>query len=1052
MSDFTLQIYNMNKKIKTALEVLLLIMALIFLGFVGLVWWLTASSRSLPLLSFYIEKSVRQFDGNLHVSVDSSVVHWSGLDMPLAVTVSNVKIADPAGKIEITIPQMRLGIAPLQVIFGSLQFNQIGVENAVVILSAAGNAGNTAPEVKNVENEAGIREKILSGLTALPFKKIKISSAEIIDHDSLRRLAVINSATFGFLNNQGGAQLAAQIDARVGSRALNVTANGHFGEISKVEGGFHGVNLSELARVFPKHYGFDKIDLPLGGTFAIIFGDKLQLQSADVAVNSERSGGVSYGNIIPGPVRVAAFNSKFRVSDDFSRFIVKRFYLNTEDGAKITSDNLRIYYPEMEKAEIAGKADFENINIPGLLALWPDTKGSEDAKSWVRDSLSVGKAAKGYAEINIKPGDLIPDALPEADIHAEITIENMGVNYSPGLKHLRAVNGLLKFGGNTMNLEVKNARLENSSVRHATAVIPDLAADDGVIHIEGELEGRAEDLNEFIALQAPDEKEKSHVVKITAGHADTQFTLDFPLLKDLKEKDVKVSAHAKMEDIAIPGVYDGTDLSAGNLEVSYSPGGFVADGAVALNGAKAAAKYSEKYEGDKTLSALELVGRFPKSEISRIIGDDLQFLTGDVPLGLNVVSDSDQNIRVKADLTDNEILLPRYGYKKPKGKDLKLEFVLDGNKKAAKGKINLTGDLRGEGDLAFGADYQLTSANVKNLSFGKTDMSLKYALVSENKYRVEIAGKVVDLAPIIADYDEGPEEKSKASYDISVSLKKILMNDGENLSGFNGGISCLPEYCASGRFSAHQDSGGEFLYELKHAGGQDGKLTIHADNAGALIKGLGISPHIVGGKLDINSDISRNQNNSINEGSLVMTDYSLVKGPILAKIVSLASFTGILDILNGAGIKFKKMTLNFSKENDLLKIKESKTYGDSLGLTAQGFVDLKKSEINITGTVVPAYAANSLLSTVPVIGDMLAGGEGQGIIAANYTVSGDYKNPEVTTNPLSLLTPGLLRGLFDMFDEKKEMPKVEDKNAVPAAAPETATPAGALPGKEKPTP
>lgn len=1043
MLHFTLHFYNMNKKIKTALEVLLFIIALIFLGFVGLFWWLTASPHSLPLLSPYIESSVQNFDANLRVSGADSVVHWSGFDMPLAVTVSNVKIIDPAEKIEITIPQIRLGIAPLPLIFGNLQFSQIAMENAVVILSATENTEGVVSETKTTEKKITIGEKALSGLTALPFKKITISSAEIIDRDSMRQLAIVDSATFGFLNNEGRRQLAAQINAKVNGKALNIIAKGYFGEISRVEGEFHGINPSELEQISSKHYGFDKIDLPLGGTFTIIFGDKLKLQSVDLSMQSERAGEVSYGNIIPGPVQVAALYATFKISDDFSRFTVKRLDFSGENGVKITSDNLRVYYPDMGKAEIAGRVDFENIDIPALLALWPDTKDLEDAKSWVRDSLSVGKAVKGFAEINIKPGDLIPNALPEDDVHAEITIENMEVNYSPRLKHLQAVNGLLRFGGNTMNIEVKSGRLENSDIHHATAVIPDLAVDNGTIHIEGESDGKAEDLNEFIALQAADDKEKSHVIKITAGHADTTFTLDVPLLKDLKAEQVKVSAKSKMGDIAIPAVYDGTDLTAGNLEVFYSPEELTADGDVMLNSVKATAKYSEKYKGDKTSTTLELVGRFPASEIARITGDDLQFLTGDVPLGLNLVSGDSQNIQVKADLTDNTISLPRYGYEKAKGKGLKLEFVLDGDKKAAKGKINLTGDLLGEGDLVFGKDYQLTAANVKDLAFGKTDMSLEYALVSGNKYRVEVAGKVLDLAPIIADYGNEPEEKSESSYDISVSLKKILLDDGESLSGLNGSISCLPEYCATGRFTAHQDSGGEFLYELKRAGGQDGKMTIHADNAGAVIKGLGVSPHIVGGKLDINSDISRNHNNSINEGTLVMTNYSVVKGPVLAKIVNLASFTGILDVLNGAGIKFKKMTLNFSKENDVMKIKESKAYGDSLGITAQGFADLKKSEINITGTVVPAYAVNSLLSTVPVIGDVLAGGEGQGIIAANYKVSGSYRNPDVSTNPLSLLTPGFLRGLFDIFDDKKEAPKVEDKNVAPAAenaAPEAPSP------------
>jgi hypothetical protein len=72
--------------------------------------------------------------------------------------------------------------------------------------------------------------------------------------------------------------------------------------------------------------------------------------------------------------------------------------------------------------------------------------------------------------------------------------------------------------------------------------------------------------------------------------------------------------------------------------------------------------------------------------------------------------------------------------------------------------------------------------------------------------------------------------------------------------------------------------------------------------------------------------------------------------------------------------------------------------------------------LNLEGTVVPAYALNTAVSKVPLVGAMLTGGEGQGVFAANYSVKGTDNNPDVSVNPLSMLTPGFLRGLFDALD------------------------------------
>ena len=87
-------------------------------------------------------------------------------------------------------------------------------------------------------------------------------------------------------------------------------------------------------------------------------------------------------------------------------------------------------------------------------------------------------------------------------------------------------------------------------------------------------------------------------------------------------------------------------------------------------------------------------------------------------------------------------------------------------------------------------------------------------------------------------------------------------------------------------------------------------------------------------------------------------------------------------------------------------------YGGALGVTAKGVLELDPHRLDIQGTIVPAYTLNSIIGNIPVFGSLLLGGEGQGLFAANYRATGSAADPQVSVNPLSALTPGFLRRLF----------------------------------------
>ena len=103
-------------------------------------------------------------------------------------------------------------------------------------------------------------------------------------------------------------------------------------------------------------------------------------------------------------------------------------------------------------------------------------------------------------------------------------------------------------------------------------------------------------------------------------------------------------------------------------------------------------------------------------------------------------------------------------------------------------------------------------------------------------------------------------------------------------------------------------------------------------------------------------------------------------------------------------------------------INKARANGLSLGLTINGEINLNNDTIDLSGTIIPAYVLNSIVGHIPVIGDILTGGDGEGVFAPTYRVQGPLKDTKITVNPLTALAPGILRDLFKLFEPLQPSP------------------------------
>jgi hypothetical protein len=186
-----------------------------------------------------------------------------------------------------------------------------------------------------------------------------------------------------------------------------------------------------------------------------------------------------------------------------------------------------------------------------------------------------------------------------------------------------------------------------------------------------------------------------------------------------------------------------------------------------------------------------------------------------------------------------------------------------------------------------------------------------------------------------------------------------------------------------------------------------------ADDAGDVMRLFDLFDDARGGTIDMRARIDDTQPERPVQGAIRVDDITLTNAPILAQLLSLASLTSIANAIGGEGLEFKSALIPFTKTGDMVTIEDARAFGPGIGITVGGGIDLADDQLNLEGTLVPAYLVNSILGEIPLLGDILTGGdEGGGVFAVSYTVEGPREAPDVNVYPLSVLAPGYLRSLF----------------------------------------
>ena len=200
--------------------------------------------------------------------------------------------------------------------------------------------------------------------------------------------------------------------------------------------------------------------------------------------------------------------------------------------------------------------------------------------------------------------------------------------------------------------------------------------------------------------------------------------------------------------------------------------------------------------------------------------------------------------------------------------------------------------------------------------------------------------------------------------------------------------------------------------------GESGARLINAEahNAGDAFRLVGFYPSVEGGEASFQVNLDAGGPGA-KSGTLWARDFVVLGDSVVNDVLTDPNSRAVLgerkQQVTRQRIVFNQLRAPFSVGGGKFKLKDAYMNGPMLGATLRGTVDFKAQTVELGGTYVPLYGLNSALGAIPILGRVLVGRQGEGVVGITFAIKGKLDDPSVLVNPMSVMTPGIFRQIFE---------------------------------------
>lgn len=984
-------------------------------------WRLAQGPVPLTFLTPYIVDSFRQIEAPFRFDVADTILVWAGWRRALDIVLLDVRVSSPDGTTAV-IPEVSVGLSLPAFLHGIVAPSRLEIISARLRVVRAAD-GSFAFDLGTGEGEVSNASDLLfSGLLAPPdpetaigyLREISIRNADLKIDD--RRLGVswhAPDASVSFRRNAKGITGAATLTLRIGDERASVSATGRY----RASDGETALRLA-FSDLQPKWLVGGNADwaflrglrMPVSGDAEIQLDGKGAVRS--VAFNLATEGGeAALGDWFDAPLKIASAEARGVYQTDRGRLRIENAAIDL-GGPRVALD---LALEGLGGALAAtGSARIEDLPLDDLAHYWP-ARIAPNTRAWIVTNLTDGLIRRVEASVNLRPGDLDAETLPDEAIVTRIEVAGANVHYLRPLPPIEGVDATVTITGERVEIATRGGQTRGLKTGDGRLLIAK-KGDDFVMDIDLPVQGPVADALDLLArkplayTQAVGLKPEA-----ASGTVAARLHFSFPLIADLDQEAISVAVEARLADFALSGLIEGYDLSQGALALALDNTRIEANGTAAINGVPAEIAWRQDFTGLRE-QRYRIKGRFTDSQRLGLGIPGNDYVTGPTPIEIEIVENAKGAWRLDAaaNLREARVRLPAIFWDKKPGEDgvLTVHLVRDANRALRVKRFSLAaGDLVAEGgaeiDAATGG---LRRLEISRLATGETDIAGVVSFGEDDAVKVAVVGESIDLRPYISTTGR-KEEAQQAPLAISLKVSRAVLYNGVEAVNVVATMRRRNGRWEELKANATLPQGKRVVIDIART--RNGRLLwVGSDDAGAVLRALDVYDNAIGGKLALTARLDNGETDLV-KGELKIADFRVIKAPFLAKLLSVASLGGVIDLLKQEkGLPFTRLIIPYEKRGDILTLTDMRIYGPAIGLTGKGTVDLDKGELDLAGTLVPAYTLNSVFGKLPILGNILTGAKGGGLIAMSYRATGPLDDPKTTVNPLTALVPGFLQKIF----------------------------------------
>lgn len=1042
------------------------------------IWQLYRGPINAPFLKPYIIAALNHDSENSEVSVESVHIEFVRSIKPLKIIADNVVFRQNDNSLRLSAPRVAVSFSMKAMLRGIVAPSSIEIDNptAAIFTSYGLDKKDKASEitVKKLDYYVSSFEDFLDRFNS-PDKTysesyindIVVNNGELEFHEVdlgrkwqftdlnyhlERNLTNIATDASGFLNlNDRLITIGMDAEYRTYSNKLAVQL--YFSDLVPADIIDNVVGADRRSDIY-------NINLPLSGQMAAMINfDEFQknrlrlIEAIDTAVESvtfQFEGG--NGNIVfaaddaKSQYDISSFVLEGRITGGLNKVSIKNADFNLGEqkvklGFELEGLGPYLFSDLQKDLQLTLTADLERLKLDDLYVYWPRYI-APDAWEWCKDSIFGGYAKDahfvfrfGYDEksqkfdfLNISGGAYIEDSnlryintMPVVNnLYGEFSVDNTSINIA-----------LDKAVSSGIVLDSGNVRIYDLN-KYNNYINIKLSADSDIGDVLRLIDSEPLKFTSQMGLD---------VDKIK-GSALTDLELNFELRKDLGYDDVAVKVSSRLRDVVLSDIAAGKSATAEKLDLSVDNQGMQVRGDIVFDGMPAALSWDEYFDTkQKNRSRYVLAFKASPEELKQKWKLDYSVLQppyisgyADVEADITVDWHEKMTVSLKAGLQNAAMNYSFLGFIKPLAEpaNLAAELSLKQGKLLAVPLIKLRKDnFLLAGNLSVSGKGSVTGINITEIKGNKTSAGAKISLPQGKKgrYKISISGNSYNLAPFFDSSEKAAQSepdsrdsglKNVPDMDINIAVNTLWTNPEVSVRNFAGSAKLnkgigIYELHLIGNYDRERTMNLKVDYVPRP--NKEFLLDISSNHAGNTLKFLRIYNDMHGGNLQISGKC--NQDGEI-IGHAKIRDFSLHNTPLLTKLLTVASFTGMVDLLTGEGLTFSHFDAPFKYKNKLLSVKDAKTYGNVLGITFSGGYNMKNENVSISGMIAPAYGLNTMIGKIPLLGNLLAGKDGT-VFAANYSITGTVSNPDISLNPLSALSPNSLKeAVSAVFGEQSD--------------------------------